>query len=75
MTPEVKTAIKHKHHVYKKYVTRGRWNDKLYYMKMKRNKTTHLIDSAEESYFEKMGKKLCDLLIGINFKQNLWVVR
>ena len=34
-------------------------------MKMMRNETTHLIDGAKEAYFEKLGKKLCDLSIGI----------
>ena len=65
MTPEVKTAIKRKHRVYKKYVARGRRDDELDYMKMIRNETTHLIDRAKESYFEKLGKKLCDPSIGM----------
>ena len=34
-------------------------------MKMIRNETTHLIDRAKESDFEKLGKKLCDPSIGI----------
>ena len=65
MTPEVKTAIKRKHRVHKKYVARGRRDDELNYIKMIRNDTTHLIDRAKESYFEKLGKKLCDASIGI----------
>ena len=65
MTPEVKTAIKHKHRVYKKYVARGCRDDELDYMKMIRNETTHLIDHAKEFYFEKLGKKLCDPSVGI----------
>ena len=65
MTPEVKTAIKHKYRVCKKYVSRGRQDDELDYMKMIRNETTHLIDRAKESYFEKLGKKLCDPSTGI----------
>ena len=34
-------------------------------MKMIRNETTHLIDRDKESYFEKLGKKLCDPSVGI----------
>ena len=34
-------------------------------MKMIRDETTHSIDRAKESYFEKLGKKLCDPSIGI----------
>ena len=64
-TPEVKTAIKRKHRVYKKYVARGRRDDELDYMKMIRNDNNHLISRAKESYFEKLGKKLCDPSIGI----------
>ena len=65
MTPEVKTAIKCKHRVYKKYAAKSRRDDELDYMKMIRNQTTHLIDRAKESYFAKLGKKLCDPSIGI----------
>ena len=60
MTPEIKRAIRRKHRVYKKYVSRGRKIDELAYMRVVRNKTTHLIDRAKGHYFEKLGKKLSD---------------
>ena len=60
IAPEIKTAIKRKHKVYKKYVSRGRKIDELAYMRVVRNETTHLIDRAKEQYFEKLGKKLSD---------------
>ena len=53
MTPEVKTVIKCKHRVYKKYVARGCQDDEHDYMKMIWNETTHLINHTKESYFEK----------------------
>ena len=60
ITPEIKRAIRRKHRVYKKYVSRGRKIDELAYMRVVRNETTHLIDRAKEHYFEKLGKKLSD---------------
>ena len=64
MTPEIKTAIRRKHRVHKKYVSRCRKTDELAYIKVVRNETTHLIDRAKEHYFEKLGKKLSDPLTG-----------
>ena len=48
MTPEIKTAIKRKHRVHKKYVSRGRKSDELAYLRAVRNETTYLIDRAKE---------------------------
>ena len=64
MTPEIKTTIRRKHRVHKKYVSRGCKIDILAHMKIVRNETTHLIVRAKEHYFEKVGKKLSDLLTG-----------
>ena len=52
MTPEIKTAIRRKHRVHKKYVSRGRKIDELAYMRVVRNETTHLIDRAKEHHFK-----------------------
>ena len=48
MTPDVKTAIRRKHRVHKKYVSRGHKIDELAYMRVVRNETTHIIDHAKE---------------------------
>ena len=64
MTTEIKTTIRRKHRVHKKYISRGRKIDELAFMKVVRNETTHLTDHAKEHYFEKLGKKLSDPLTG-----------
>ena len=62
MTPEIKTAIRRKHRVHKRYVSRGCKIDESAHTKVVRNETTHLIDRAKEHYFGKLGKKLSDPL-------------
>ena len=52
MTLEIKTAVRRKHRVHKKYVSRGRKIDELACMKAVRNETTHLIDFAKEHYLK-----------------------
>ena len=64
VTPEIIAAIRWKHRIYKKYVSRGRKIDELANMKVVRNETTHLIDRAKEHYFQKLGKKFSDPLTG-----------
>ena len=64
MTSEIKTAIRRKHRVHKKYISRDHKIDELAHMKVGRNETTHLIHRAKEHYFEKLGKKLSDPLTG-----------
>ena len=43
ITPEIKTAIKHKHRVYNKYVKRGRKPDKWGHVRMVCNKTSAML--------------------------------
>ena len=51
ITPEIKTAVRRKQRVYKKYVSRGRRIDELAYMRVVRNETTHLIDPCKRTLF------------------------
>ena len=48
MTPEIETAIRRKHRVHKKYVSRGRKIDELAYMRVVTNETTHFFDCEKE---------------------------
>ena len=52
MTTEIKTTIRRKHRVHKKYVSRGCKINESAFMIVVRNETTHLTDRAKEHYFE-----------------------
>ena len=54
ITPELKTAIKRKHRVFKKYKDRGRWLEDWNLVKEVRNETSRLITKAKENYFSTM---------------------
>jgi len=65
ITPELKTAIKRKHRVFRKYKDRGRRLEDWNLVKEVRNKTSRLITKAKENYFSTMGRKLSDPAQGI----------
>ena len=60
ITQEVKSAIKRKHRVYKKFVQRGRRVEDLGNVKEVRNLASKLIANAKENYYKKLGRKLLD---------------
>ena len=64
-TPELKTAIKRKHRVFRKYKDRGRRLEDWNLVKEVRNETSRLITKAKENYFSTMGRKLSDPAQGI----------
>ena len=65
MTAALKSAIKHKHKVYNKYVKRGHKPDDWEYMRKVRNETSSKITKAKGEYFSNLGKKLSDPTNGI----------
>ena len=65
ITPELKTAIKRKHRVFKEYKDRGRRLEDWNLVKEVRNETSTLITKAKENS-STMGRKLSDPDQGIN---------
>ena len=65
ITPELKTAIKRKHRVFRKYKDPGRRLEDWNLVKEVRNETSRLITKAKENYFSTMGRKLSDPAQGI----------
>ena len=64
ITPGLKTAIKRKHRVYKRFVQRGRRQEDWALVKNIRNETAKLITSAKEDYYASLGRKLADPVRG-----------
>ena len=60
ITKELKSAIKRKHRVYRKFVQHGRRPEEWNLVKTIRNRTSKMIIHAKESYYQKLGKKLSD---------------
>ena len=60
MTREIKTAIKRKHRVYKKFIQPD-WER----IRILRNETTRLVDAAKDNYFKSLRRKLTDAKTGI----------
>ena len=58
ITPKLKTAIKHKHQIYNKYVKRGRKPDEWEYVTQARNKTSAMIMNSKDDYFAELGREL-----------------
>ena len=52
MTREIKTTIKRKHRVYKKFNSRGRNPTDWERIRVLRNETTRLVDTAKDNYFK-----------------------
>ena len=65
ITPDVKTAIKRKHRVFKKFVDGGRREEDWKHVKEVRNETSKMIHLAKETYYLKLGHKLVDPKLGI----------
>ena len=60
ITPGLKSAIKRKHRVYKRFVQRGRKQEDWMLVGDVRNETSKLITSAKEDYYTSLGRKLAD---------------
>ncbi len=65
ITSELKTAIKRKHRIFRKYKNRGRRLEDWKLVKEVRNETSRLITKAKENYFSTIGRKLSDPNQGI----------
>ncbi len=65
ITPELKSAIKRKHRVYRKFVQRGRRQEDWNLVKETRNRTSKMIIHEKESYYLHLGRKLSDPNQGI----------
>ena len=55
---ELKTAIKRKHRVFKKFLVRGRRQEDWNLVKEVRNETSKMITDTKEKYYQKLGHKL-----------------
>ena len=60
MSLELKTAIKRKHRVYKKFLQRGRSQDNMNKVKAVQYEVSKMIQKAREDYYFKIGHKLSD---------------
>ena len=58
LNSQIKTAIKRKHRVYRKYLMHGRKLEDWNHVKIIRNKTSKMITAAKEQYYVKLGQKL-----------------
>ena len=65
VTAEVKTAIRRKHRVYKKFLQRGRKQEDWIKVKDVRKETSKIILDAKEKYCLKLGRNLSDPSNGI----------
>ena len=61
ITREIKTAIKRKHRVHKKFNSRGRNPADWERIRIRRNETARLVDTAKVNYFKNLGHKLTDV--------------
>ena len=64
ITQEVKTAIRRNSRVYRKWVRRGRQENDKDHVREVQNLTNKLIRRTKKLYYEKLGNKLSDPLIG-----------
>ena len=64
ITPETKTSIRRNNRVYKNWIRRGRNTDELANVRKVRNATNRLIRKAKQTYYTKLGEKLCDPATG-----------
>ena len=65
ISPHIKSAIKCKQKVYRKFCKRGRRDQDMSYIKRVRNETSKIILNAKEEYFHRLGRKLSDPNEGI----------
>ena len=65
ITPELKSAIRCKHRLFRKYVRRGRSHEDWKTVKEIQAENSKKILNAKDSYYLKLGKKLSDPCIGI----------
>ena len=65
ISSEIKTAIKRKHRVYKKFLLRGKRQEDLDLVKAAQYEATKMIQKAKENYYLTIGHKLSDPSHGI----------
>ena len=65
ITRQVKTAIKRKHRVFRKFMNSGRKQEDWENFKIVRNETSRKVANAKEEYFSNLGQKLSDPANGI----------
>ena len=64
ITSQLKTAIKRKHRVYRKYIERGKNHHDWCQVKIIRNETSTMIVNAKNKYYQHLGRKLSDPNMG-----------
>ena len=65
VTTEVKTAIRRKHRVYKKFLQRGKRHEDWNKVKEVRDETSKIILDAKDKYYLQLGRKLSNPSNGI----------
>jgi len=64
ITPKLKTAIRRNTRVYRKWTKKGRNENDRENVRKCQNEVNKLIKNAKQSYYNKLGEKLCDPQIG-----------
>ena len=64
ITKELKTAIRRKHRVYRRYIERGKNPDDWCKVKTIRNETSRMIANAKNTYYHKLGQMLSNPNVG-----------
>ena len=64
ITNEIKTNLRKKNRLYKKYITKGKFAEDLNALNSFSTKCSELVSSSKKKYFEKLANKLRDLHIG-----------
>ena len=71
LTSELKTAIKRKHRLYRKFIRRGRKQEDWNLVRNIQLENTRKIIEAKDKYHSKLGKKLSDPNIGVKYYWNI----
>ena len=71
LTSELKTAIKRKHRLYRRFIRRGRKQEDWNLVRNIQLENTRKIIEAKDKYYSKLGKKLSDPNIGLKYYWNI----
>ena len=71
LTSELKTAIKRKHRLYRRFIRRGRKQEDWNLVRNIQLESTRKIIEAKDKYYLKLGKKLSDPNIGVKYYWNI----
>ena len=71
LTSELKTAIKRKHRLYRRFIRRGRNQEDWNLVRNIQLENARKIIEAKDKYYSKLGKKLSDPHIGVKYYWNI----